>query len=211
MNGLPLPVLAIDIPEIFGIIFLVLSVLGWFVKAIKGQAGNAAPPPVRRQQPPNVRRSEIETFLEEISGGQVRKPPARATPPNRPANKPRLENVAAAKKPTKSSKVPKPPKPVAALADQHLAKSNVGEGLRSHVSVFIKQEERISAEVRQDLKNRMEGEVRSDLGSKALAPAPTVQRPQAHPLVALLRNPEGIRQAITLQEILQPPKALRRR
>lgn len=205
-----MPVLAVEITEVFGLIFVVLSILGYIVKAIKEQ--NANKPPLRRpQQPPNQRRSEIETFLEEISGGQVRKPPSRPTPPNRPPAKQRAENVTPPKKPNKPAKAAKSPKPVAGLAGQHLAKSSVGEGLRSHVSSFIKNEEQLSDEVRQDMKSRIDDEVRADFGSSRLAAAPEVQRPQAHPLVALLRNPEGIRQAITLQEILQPPKALRRR
>jgi hypothetical protein len=211
MNGIPLPVLALDAGEIFGIIFLVLSVLGWFVKAIKGQGGNAAPP--ARRQAPEMRRTEIETFLDEISGGAPRKPPVRATPPNRPGNKPRAQNVAQAKQPNKPAAKPqkKPPKPFAALADQHLAKSNVGEGLRAHVSSFNKAE-RIPAESEQYLKSRIAAEVRTDLGAGTFTAQPTsVERAAVHPLVALLRDPVGIRQAITLQEILQPPKALRRR
>ncbi len=209
LHGFPLPVLALDLGEIFGVIILVLSVLGWFVKAIKGQNGNAAVPQARKRTP-DLRRSEIETFLEEISGGQQRTPQARQAQPNRPVNKARPEN-APAKKSGKSAKPAKTAKPIASLAQQHLAKSNVGEGLRAHVSNFVKGE-RIPAEVQQDLKNRIAAEVQADLGPSRLSAAPSVttQHRPAHPLITLLRNPEGVRQAIALQEILQRPRALRR-
>ena len=207
LQGVLTPVLALDVGEILGVIFLVLSVLGWFVKAVKGQNGNAAAPQAKKPAP-QMRRMEIEDFLEEISGGKLRTPPAGPVKQNK-VNKPRQEQAAAAKKANKPEKASKP-KPVAALAQQHLAKSKVGEGLRAHVSNFAKAE-RIPDEVQQDLKSRIADEVRADLGAGGLAAAvPPSKRPTAHPLIGLLRNPEGVRQAIALQEILQRPRAFRR-
>ncbi len=196
--------LAFDVGEVFGIIILVLTVLGWFVKAVKGQGENQ--PPVKRGNPKPV-RSEIETFLEELSGNAPKRPPARPQPPNKPPV------AKAPKKPNKQppgEKPPKAPKPVASLADKHLGSSNLGSGVRSHVSSYM-QKDRVAAEVQQDLKNRIADEVRADLGSAKMTSTAAVVKPApVHPLVTLLRDPQGVRQAIALQEILQKPRALRR-
>jgi hypothetical protein len=205
MFPLPLPVLAFDFGEVVGIIILVLTVLGWFVRAIKGQGENQ--PPVRRANP-NPGRSEIETFLEELSGNAQKRPPVRPNPPNRPPV------AKAPKKPNKQpagNKPPKAPKPVMSLADKHLSSSNLGSGLRSHVSTYM-QTDRVAAEVQQDLKSRIAEDVRTDLGPSTMMTniAATVASAPVHPLISLLRDPKGVRQAIALQEILQKPRSMRR-
>lgn len=206
MTSIPFPVLAVDMGDAAWIIIVVLSVLGWFVKAIKEHGANQ--PPARRANPEKV-RTEIESFLEEISGTPSKRPPVKPNSPNRPPA------AKASKKPTKPSpqkaKPPaKPAKPGSVLADQHLASANLGAGLRGHVSTFM-QPDRVAAEVQQDLKNRIADEVQADLGpSQTSSTAPTIAFTPAHPLVTLLRDPRGVRQAIMLQEILQKPKALRR-
>jgi hypothetical protein len=196
--------LAFDTGEIFGIIILVLTILGWFVRAIKGQGEN--PPLARRANPPKPARSEIETFLEELSGSAPKRPPVRPAPPNKPPV------VKAAKKPSKQPPAAKPPKaPKASLADKHLGSSNLGSGLRSHVSSYM-QTDRVAAEVQQDLKSRIGENVQTDLGAAVMMTntAATVKSAPIHPLITLLRDPAGVRQAIALQEILQKPRSLRR-
>jgi hypothetical protein len=199
-----LPIAALDFGEIVGIVIIVLSILGWFVRAVKGQAEN--PPPPRRMNP-NLGRTEIETFLEEISGGAPKRPPARAQPPNRP---PAAKIAKKPGKPPPKAKPARPTKPDSPLAEKHLASSNLGSGLRSHVSTYM-QADRVSAEVKQDLKSRISDDVQADLGPASLTAAASTSTAPApvHPLVALLRDPRGVRQAIALQEILQKPKALR--
>lgn len=210
-----LPVLAaLDVGEIIGIIFLVVSALGWFVKVVKGQADAVQRP--RIGPPEGVRmRTEIETFLEEIStAANPNRPPAKTNAPPRPAERPRPPGAKAGKKsgkPQPGAKPQKTPKPIASLAEQHLASSNLGAGVRSHVSDYM-QPERIAAEVKQDLAGLIPAQVQAEIGrGKSISGVATSTAAEPiHPLITLLRNPQGVRQAIVLQEILQRPKALRR-
>jgi hypothetical protein len=212
MNPPLLPVLALEVGEIIGIIFLVISALGWFVKAIKGDGG-AANPPVRR---PDGNRLEIESFLEEISSTKPNRPPAK---PDRPARPPERSRPAAAKTVKKPQKPPRPqqaaqpqkePKRASPLSEQHLAKSNLGEGLRTHVSGYL-QPDHIAGEVAQDLAGVLPTKTRAEIGrgpSVSGVTTSTEAKP-IHPLIGLLQDPQGVRQAIVLQEVLQRPKALR--
>ena len=81
-----------------------------------------------------------------------------------------------------------------------LAQSNVGSTVRSH-----------------HLGNRVDAEVQRDVPAaflnnfgQGIAPASAPQERQVHPLVKVLRDPNGVRNAILLNEILQRPKSLRR-
>src|SRR5262249_28535746 len=159
----------------------------------KGQGENQPPP---RRANPNQVRTEIETFLEELSGNAPKRPPVRPNPP--PARQ------GLAKPPKKPLKPPPPkpaktPKPVASLAEKHLASSNLGSGLRTHVSAYM-QPDRIGEEVQQDVKSRIPEEVKADLGPLTTVAPTVVAAAPVHPLVALLRDPKGVRQAIALQE-----------
>lgn len=211
MNSYP-PVLAdLDVGNILGIIFLVVSVLGWFVKVVKGQADEAPRPPVQRPEGERM-RTEVETFLEEISAPNVKRPPAKANPPQRPAERPRPAASKSGKKSAKQQPVAKPkqaPKPIASLSEKHLRSSNLGEGVRAHVTDYM-QSERIAAEVRQDLAGLIPAQVQAKIGRGASVSAVATSTAAApvHPLITLLRNPQGIRQAIVLQEILKRPKSL---
>lgn len=203
MFPLPLPILAFD-REVIGIIAFVIWILGMIVRAVKNNQ-EAAPPKPRRD--PETTRTEIETFLEEISGKSPKRPPAKPNPPKRPP-------VAKGKKPKvlePTVKAEVPAKPRTSLSEQHLQTSNLGAGVRSHVSAFI-QADRVAAEVQRDVPNRIAKEVDADLGPRQLTStmAPSIRPAPVHPLINLLRDPQGVRQAIALQEILQKPRALRR-
>jgi hypothetical protein len=76
--------------------------------------------------------------------------------------------------------------------------SNLGDALRSQ-----QLSNRVDAAVEKDIT----ASVQQDLGNRA-APTVTIDRP-IHPLVGILKNPNNVRQAIMLNEILQRPKALR--
>lgn len=203
MFPLPLPILAFD-REVIGIIAFVIWILGMIIRAVKN---NQEAAPVRPRRELETARTEIETFLEEISGKSPKRPPARPNPPKRP--------------PLAKGKKPKPMEPAAkpesqsrtrvSLTEQHLQTSNLGAGVRSHVSAFI-QADRVAAEVQRDVPNRIAQEVAADLGPRELTStmAPSIKPVPVHPLIRLLRDPQGVRQAIALQEILQKPRGLRK-
>lgn len=207
----PLLAAKFDFTEIFGTIVLVISVLGWFVNVIQSNSANAAARPKNPNPKPQTGRSEIETLLRELTGGDKRKPKPNLKPEatsseqKRPQQQPRQPKQQNERRPkpnqTGSRGVPKPPVPVRTLprADEpKLPSAHLGDGIRSHqlgnrVDVAVQKE--ITTAVQQDL-------------GKGLAVPALVEQP-VHPLVAVLRNPQGVRQAILLNEVLQRPKGLR--
>ena len=64
---------------------------------------------------------------------------------------------------------------------------------------------RIGAAVEQDIDSSVRRDLRPDATSDALHRAGNI-----HPLANALRDPQGVRQAILLNEILRRPKSLRR-
>lgn len=64
---------------------------------------------------------------------------------------------------------------------------------------------RIAAAVDQDIDSAVRKDLRPDATSDALQRAGNI-----HPLAKALRDPQGVRQAILLNEILSRPKSLRR-
>jgi hypothetical protein len=226
--GMPLPLLAADIGNWIGIALVVLSVLGWIVNAIKGLDPNGNPIPKREQRPnvprPNPARpagrdlrSEIEVFLDEVKKAQGNAP---AEP--RPAPRPTPAPAAARQTPPKNQgkKPQQPQKPKKSTSPQ-LAKtqpsresepSKGGRGVREHVSTYMA-DNRVGAEVQQHLAHRIDASVERDMsGGTVAAVTPAigeVTRPAPHPLLAVLAKPEGMRQAILMNEILSRPRALR--
>lgn len=206
MPPFPLPVLAFD-REVIGIIAFVIWILGMIIRAVKNNQEQAQAPP-RPKPVPDTRRMEIETFLEEIAGGAPNRPPVRPNPPKRP---PVAKSGKKGAKPQPSAKSAAPNKPRVAMSEQHLAKADLGSGLRSHLSAYM-QPDRMAAEVQKDLPNRIAKEVQADLGParSTSSIAPTSGVAAVHPLMSMLREPQQVRHAIVLQEILQKPRALRR-
>jgi hypothetical protein len=202
------PLLAFD-ADYIGIIILVLSVLGMFVRAIKGNNEHANPP-VPKNRPEKL-RTEIEEFLDEIAGNSSKKPTRPAPEQPRPARaRPPVKQQQPKKPAAKAKPVVKqqsqPAKPVK-LSEQHLQPSNLGAELRSHLATYM-QSDRVGQEVQRDLKNRIAEEVEADLGRPAASNS-SATGAVVHPLAKLLREPQGVRTAIALQEILQKPRALR--
>lgn len=201
---IPLPLLAFAFDrEVIGIIAFVIWILGMIIRAVKNNQ-EAAPKPRRE---PETARTEIETFLEEISGKGPKRPPVKPNPPKRPS----VAKSKKSKPQEAAARTELTGKPRVALSEQHLATSNLGSRLRSHLSTYM-QADRMAAEVQQDLPNRIARNVEADLGPRHLTSttAQSIAQAPIHPLIKLLRDPQGIQQAIALQEILQKPRALRR-
>lgn len=220
-----IPVLAIDPGAIVGLIVLVLSVLGWLVNLIKGE-DNA---PKARPRPGNATgkdlRSEIQDFLDELSGGRK---PAR---PNRPAREEEviiLEEDEPVQKPVRPAKQQKQRKkekvaatptaaapssrPLSQVQQQHLQTSNLGSGVQQHLAAHMAAGQ-VTAQAESFIGHRVEQAVEKDIGTASLAAGavPGLSKPKLHPALAFLARPGSIRDAIVLNEILQPPKSLRSR
>lgn len=205
--------IALDLDAIVWVIVVVIWFLGFLVKIIKGGAKGGAKANVRRADGQRV-RTEIESFLEEISAKQTKRPPEKPVP--QPPARSRPPVAKTSKKSTTPSKAPraegdskKSQRQVGKLSDKHLSSSNLGQGVRSHVTAFV-QSETIAASVQEDLKDKISAEVQADLGQRPSISQPVSSSRSVHPLITFLRSPQGVRQAIIMQEVLQRPKTLRR-
>jgi hypothetical protein len=215
---------AIEWGQVFGLIILVISILSWFINAIKGNPPKPGGGPVAPQQP----RNELEQFLKQVLEAN-RPKPAPPRPAERPVERPQTNPAAGRSKLKNKPKRPpvKPaapvfadedrPSPPGSVARQHLKTSNLSSGVESHLRSHFVEDRREEAAQRQrmsgseHLGERVRDSVRTDLGGglAASAPiAPTVV--QTHPLMTWLAQPGSIQNAIAVQEILQKPRALRR-
>ena len=208
MTHMPEPILAIGISQIIGLIIFTVSVLSWFVNIIQGNQQNRAPRP--KDRPRDPAQSELEKFLQEVVGNKGQPEKRRpATPPvpqqkqSRAANDKRGGKAKPQQqRPVKTESASQRPGERAAAS--HLQTSALGQGVRSHLHDHM-EPNRIGAAVQQDI----DSAVRQDLGSDATSDAVT-RAGNIHPLAKALRDPQGVRQAILLNEILSRPKSLRR-
>ena len=203
-------VLALGEGVILGIV-LIISLISWIVNLVQG-ANKPKPKPGNRPRP-NQGQSELERFLKEVVGGKPEPEPEKKRPaPPKPA-RPVVEKKP---KPKPQAQRPvTPPRPAAAdrpgarLAQTHLAATTMGDGVRNHVSSHL-EPHNVDAKVKRDVESAVQRDiddaVRRDIGSDRTTSAS--QRP-IHPLIQVLRNPEGVRQAVMMTEILNRPKSMR--
>ncbi len=192
-----------DISQVIGLCVLVISVISWFINIVQGNTPDGVPRAKQQNPKPQSARSEIEVLLEQISGSK-KKPVGREQQtqvprPPRPQQE-RSTNVGRSNTARPGSQLPKPTaKHASRVADMHLASSNLGNEVRTH-----QMGNRVDAAVQQEIT----AAVQHDLGNRIAAAKP-VQEQAMHPLIKVLRDPNGIRQAILLNEILQRPRAKR--
>ncbi len=206
-------VFGVQFGEIVGIVVLVISVLSWFVNVIQGNTVDGALRQKKPQPKPQQGRNDIEELLKGLTGEKRKPDPEQRPPqppkPSKPAERPRSKPNPALQRPGGTPRTSAPPRQgnVGAEAKQQLGKqpagkltsANLGSGVRSqHLG------SRVDTEVAQDIG----AAVQNDLG-RGLAIAPSVHEQSIHPLVKVLRDPQGVRQAVLLNEILQRPKSLR--
>lgn len=197
-------VAAVDVSQIIGVCVLVISVLSWFVNVIKGNTPDGTPQEKKKPKRQSG-RSEIEALLEQLSGEKTKpKPQRRESPkpkPQPPQGRAKVPPKPPMTRPGLSQSSPR-------VADTHLSSSNLGSEVRSHHLG-----NRIEATVRHDITSPVQQDIQDsvqhDLGNRIAAALPN-QPKAVHPLVKVLRDPHGVRQAILLNEILQRPKCLRR-
>ena len=198
----------IDVSQIIGLCVLVISFLSWFVNLFQNnqQPGAGAKQP--RPQPKAV-QSEIEALLQQMTGEKPKpKPPRREQPaqagsPPKPPKPPRDRGKSASRTPS-TRNVPQGSMSQSTggmplSGDSRLGSSNLGSEVRSHTLG-----NRVEAAVQREIT----AAVQHDLGNRISAATP-LQTEQPHPLVKVLRDPSGVRQAVLLNEILQRPKSLR--
>ena len=201
---------ALDGSVIIYAIIVVIWILSWIVKAIKGEnaAGQAGGQPRQPARPRNKRLSdEIDVFLKEVGG--ARRPRRRRPPP--PEEVP-IEIVSDTERPPQRRRV----KPGEAISRrQGPGSQDLGAEVRGHVKEHMAAG-RVEQEVARDLGRGVQSSVARHLGTFRAGRSTESQRPAATSgtaaqIVQMLRDRDGVRQAVLLSEILSQPKGLRRK
>jgi len=212
--------------------FAAIAFVTWVVNQINAQNKAAARRPgPRPARPRNDRiQQEIDQFIQEAAGRrpprkevlsadeiEIVSPPTRGRRPGPGRSAPASSRPARPAQPTPASVE----RPGQAAAQRHLTGSEqLGAGLTDHVRTHM--DNRVGAEVQQHLPHKVDQEVSQHLGAFAAQAAgsaaqsadPLAGRRDAMPALLLLgelRSPGGVRRAIMMQEILQRPRALRKK
>ena len=210
MNGPPDALLAFNIngnliEVAFVLVVLILTVLGQL--GAKLQQRRPPLPRSPRPQPPDETplQSEIEEFLRRASGQPVENRPVVATVVAEPA-------------------VARPSRPPARKAAEETAEQPVGDEVVKQVEKFLdvgefsRRTSKLGGEVSQadaQLDERLKQTFGHEVGGLAKKPGETALRPDIEApadtpvpvfnFAAFLANPEALRQAILLSEILRRP------
>ena len=212
----PLAVVLAAVGEglVLGVV-LVVSLISWIFNLVQGNKPKAKPG--NRPRPANQEQSELERFLKEVVGNKPAPEPEKKRPAPPPVPKPARMDGEKRNKPKQKpqAKTQAPPRPAASerpgarMAQTHLAQATVGDGVRSHVSSQM-EARNIDAAVKRDVdgavRRDIDDAVRRDLGAGATT---TASQQPVHPMILALRNPEGVRQAVMMAEILSRPKSMR--
>lgn len=193
------------------VIIIVITVLGWLIKL--GEQKNRKTPPARAARPRQQRderlQNEIDSFLREVGGGK--QPPRRNAPEEIP-----IEIVEEPARPVPQQT----PRSFSELQGREREFQREGEkfgtGVRQHLQAYMS-DERFRQQVEQDLGHHVDDSVAAHLGkftgddaqeaeeARRLANAP------ARRIFEMLHSPDGVRRAVLINEILSPPRGLRRR
>ncbi len=219
------PVFTADPGGIISLLIFVFAFISWLVNKLNEQqkpprpVGGQGPQP--RPRPREARlQKEIDAFLKQAAGDGKR--------PERPievvdfAQEKRSKETRGlpSEKPVKDRS--KRRKSVSTIADRKPRSSDeLGQGVRKHLEEHMKAG-RVSSHVDEYLSHDVNRTVESHLGTlnrqspdansaygtsaQSISDALAAQK-----IVDLLRDSDGIRQAVILNEILSPPKSLRRR
>jgi hypothetical protein len=218
-----------DLFEGWGMIIVaVITLIGWLMSFVNQK--NAPPPPVRNPRIPNPagRRddrlsNEIDIFLQEVSGRKRQDEPVeielvpedeirerssrrkQAEQSQRPGNRKLQSSL-----PNKSEK-----HLGSKIAERHLTgPDQLGQGLQDHLAESM-QAGRIKKHVAAHLDHDVNRSVEQHLGrfGGADLAVPTTTRKEsaaARKVVKLLRDPDGVRQAILINEVLSRPVGMRK-
>lgn len=228
----PAPILAADWgEEAIALVIFLISILSWLINTIRSASADKNVPPPRPanadrpQQPKQQLQNEIDVFLREVgaknkpqqAGAERRLPAAPRQPPEPPrrARQPlQRSDSQTAVKPAQS-----PPQREQRKRSFEERKSPVstelGKEVRTHVSQYM-QAERLPTHAASGLGQEVVASVADHLGKfTAITPAPMSDAPPppvtaANTIASMLRNPNSVRQAILINEVLARPKALRK-
>lgn len=181
------PLFADDFGAIISIIVLVVSFLGWLFNQIAGKN--------QPQQPPRPKPKRAEARDDIFIADE---------PPQRRPQKPQQKKQ---KQPQKTAETKAGRKPGGEIANRQFQTSDLGAGVRSHVTEI--QTHKIDQSVQQHMASRVGQSVTEHLGAFTAATAATGSQQAASrtatQIVQILRNPASVRQAMIINTILTRP------
>lgn len=225
--------------EIVGIIVVVVTVISWIIRKVSGENAPMQQP-VPRPGKPRAQRvdDEIEAFLKQVkqsenAGEAPRQPekrPQQQQRPNKQQNRPKAPgnkgNPPVSQRPQNR---PAPPERATLtggnVADRkNVLSDNMGGELRTHVQNYMT--ERVSNTASQDVGQSVRESVQQHMGNaqrqqltSTFGPSAISTDVTARPFEKFtgvgsrkdLMSASNIRQAIIVQEILAPPRSLRKK
>jgi len=165
------------------------------------------------------------SFLPELNQQGIARPAAMASRPQQNQRPQKPQNAANAQRGQQSRQKQQQQPPARNKNSPKKGSANAGpgapkpsgSGVGAHVESFIGQhvQSHIGKQISDAVRNDISDQVRSHLGDDknqqaAPAAATTHGSAAAGDLLAALRSPQGVRQAILISEVLGKPKALRR-
>ena len=195
-------VLALDPGSVVATIIFTISIISYFYSAIQGISANAAKNKPQKKEGP---RSDLENLLNQFLGDQKKTQQGKSErqqqrPPKPPGNRSQSKQNPANKRPAEQQK-PVQSRKVIKTSEPTLPTAQLGQGVRTH---------HLGNRVNEAVEKEIVEKVKSDLGDSYSAVAGR-SGADVHPLVKAIRDPEGIRQAILLNEILMPPRSRRQK
>lgn len=197
---------------IFFLVIVVFSIIQSIIKSAneKAKKQQLQADPDRRKRVQN----EIESFLAEVSGGQPDASERRRKRQQRTNARRREQQI---QKNRREEELRQQKKAAAAKLRKSRSRK-VGSGITEHVDEYIHQHvnEYLDHDVDEYVEATIVDNVDLNLGDRTLEMLGTtsVARPSgetAKTLVSLLRDPNGVRNAILVYEILTRPAVLKRR
>jgi hypothetical protein len=196
--------------ELVPLIMFAVFAISWVLKLITSNKQPAEAPVRRPGRPVRPREGrvedEIDVFIQEVDQQrqqspqrpkQPGKPPAKATTARRRSEPP----------------PPAPPAPRRRVGEEMdrkpLVDPKLGGGVRAAAAGIVAAERQLDRGVEQHLNDRIEQSVEQHLGTFSGNRVVKAENTPASRLRLMLRN-KSARQAILLNEILSPPRALRR-
>ncbi|MEW4489489.1 hypothetical protein AB1L42_15510 [Thalassoglobus sp. JC818] len=238
MNDIANISLLADIESFFGVVFFLIAFVGWVVNLInQAQGKGGANPPNRRGQRPQAQlkrktQNQIDQFLNQArnqrndrnQGGTddvevVAEPgQAKRRPPKRRRSRREIWEEQTRREQQKPA--PQPSKPIAQQQRPEQKPQRRRTSQSEAASRRTKNESKQAARPKENLPHAVDQSVaehlsvftaaRSDsTGEMGIASTTRNARSQGNLIGNLLRNKDGIRNAILLNEILSPPAALR--
>lgn len=187
--------LAAGVGDVLPVLFVLIAIASGIINYFREKSAAQQAQPGRPVRPrDDGGDSEIEMFLEEVSGPDGRERPQRKRPRRRPQQ---------GRRPPREKK-PEAEPARQSVADRHMdlgERSNIGQ---RHVDSHVGERHLESNVEHRHLRSNVEGEA----AALATRSRRTVKRT---PIMRMLEGAGGVRTAVVLSEILSPPKGRRNR